>query len=190
MAYDAAARKLYGLEAKLNLPDLHLNNNQFPARSGNTQVAQIQMGNQSHVLDNSSAACLSSTPIIRPSEINPDYYSHDSVMPFASENVEPDGKVAENEGNFGQNQEGIDELTNLNVNLPLFDASIWTEAAMSIDFPALDDPLIFGGNLMEGTGWDPLQSPCQLLLGCLAFLPWQRADGPSHIRNVALVVIQ
>ncbi|OAY50654.1 dehydration-responsive element-binding protein 2D [Manihot esculenta] len=152
MAYDAAARKLYGPDAKLNLPELHLNNNRFPAPSGHTQVSQVYMGNESQLLDDSDATCSSSNPIIRSSEMKSTYFRK-SIMSFADENVEPDDKVAENEGN-------IDELwANLNVNLPLFDDSIWAEAAMSIDFPAIDNPGIIGGNLMEGTGWDALQTP-------------------------------
>lgn len=156
VAYDAAARKLYGPEAKLNLPELPLKNNQFSAPSGNTQVSQIQMGNESQVLHNSGATCSSSSStLMKPSEMN-----HDSITPLSNENVASNSKVAENEGNLGQNQEGTDELwANLNVNLPLFDDSIWAEAAMSIDFPAMDDHGIFTGNLMDGTGWDAMQTP-------------------------------
>ncbi|KDP38573.1 hypothetical protein JCGZ_04498 [Jatropha curcas] len=156
MAYDAAARKLYGPEAKLNLPELHPNNNsRFPVE---THSAQIQMGNQSQGQHNSSTmssspSSSSGSPIIRTNDVTP-AYTHESS------NTESNGTVVEEEANLWQNQQGIDDLWgNLNVNLPLFDDSIWAEAAMSIDFPAMEDTGIFASNLMDVTGWDALHTP-------------------------------
>ncbi|KAJ6336232.1 hypothetical protein OIU78_012763 [Salix suchowensis] len=102
MAYDAAARKLYGPEAKLNLPELQVDNSQFPA-----------------------SPC----------------------------------QFSENDACFGRSGDVIKEFSsNFNVHMT-FDDSIWAEAALSINFPVTDDPGIFASNLMEGSGWDTLQTP-------------------------------
>ncbi|EEF52649.1 dehydration-responsive element-binding protein 2D [Ricinus communis] len=165
MAYDAAARKLYGPEAKLNLPELHSSKNKVPASSANSQASQLGNRSQSQILHNSGATCPSSGPIIRANNLVTPAYSYDSIVSFPNANVDCcNANVAEsNEASiYGQNQEGagINELwENLNVNLPLFDDSIWAEAAMSIDFPAMEDPGIFASNLMDGTNWDALQTP-------------------------------
>ncbi|XP_011029080.1 PREDICTED: dehydration-responsive element-binding protein 2D-like [Populus euphratica] len=129
MAYDAAARKLYGPEAKLNLPELQVNRSQFPASPANSQV--IQMTNQpSLLIQNSIPTC-----------------------------VDSNGMEVENDANFGRSGDVIKEFSaNLNVNMT-FNDSIWAEAALSINFPVMDDPGIFASNLMEGSGWDTLQAP-------------------------------
>ncbi|XP_065880559.1 dehydration-responsive element-binding protein 2D-like [Euphorbia lathyris] len=132
MAYDSAARKLYGPEAKLNLPD----HNRFPPASG------ITLSENQNQVPVSSAP----SPIIRDTDSN------------SSSNSIPDPiTAAENEDN---NQSGMEEFwANLNVNLPLQDDSIWTEAAMSIDFPAMEDPGVFASSLMDGMNGDALQTP-------------------------------
>lgn len=158
MAYDAAARKLYGPEAKLNLPALDVDN-QFPASSANTRFDQ--MGNESQIPHNSSPVCSSNSPLIRANYVTP-AYNHAPIMSLSNESIESSGKVSENEVSSGENEDGIDGFwANVNVNLPLFDDSIWTEAAMSINFPVSDDPGIFASNLMDcyGTGWDAKASP-------------------------------
>ncbi|XP_050228349.1 dehydration-responsive element-binding protein 2D [Mercurialis annua] len=172
MAYDSAAQKLYGPEAKLNLPPAHL------MHSGNNRpppvCANSQMGNQYQVLHNSgatTATCSSSSPITRADDHVTPAYSYDSVVAFSNENVEfCNEKVAEsceaNSYSYGQSQSsdgaGIDEVWgNLKVNLPLFDDSIWAEATMSIGnfIPAMEEAGIFASNLMDGTNWDALQTP-------------------------------
>ncbi|KAJ0024512.1 hypothetical protein Pint_09040 [Pistacia integerrima] len=130
MAYDAAARKLYGPDAKLNLPELSVNS-QYPTASANTQVPQ--MPNQPQNIHDSGIKCSPDTPL---------------------------PTVNENEAKVGQNEQGTDGFCeNLNVNLPEFDESIWAEAAMSIDYPMLEEPGLFGGNLVDGAGWDMLKTP-------------------------------
>ncbi|KAE8714419.1 Dehydration-responsive element-binding protein 2D [Hibiscus syriacus] len=137
MAYDAAARKLYGPDAKLNL-----------SQSQPSQVPQN--------LNNSSGMSSSNIPSIRVNEMAlPVYNSNDhSVMAFPNEK----------EAKFGQvNEDGTDRFwENMSVNLPVLNDNIWAETAMSLDFPMMvdDDPGSFGSNnLMEATGWDALQSP-------------------------------
>ncbi|KAJ4823873.1 hypothetical protein Tsubulata_030323 [Turnera subulata] len=155
MAYDAAACKLYGSEAKLNLPELQ------PQMTTNQISPPLPLPPppppphpHPQVLYNSSPTSTSSSNSPRVSDMS----SYDSVMSSSScESVESTGKVAES---GLQQEEAKDEYfwPNLNVNLPLLDdSSIWVEAAMSVDFPVMDqdDPAgFFASNLMEGTGWD------------------------------------
>ncbi|KAJ6708798.1 DEHYDRATION-RESPONSIVE ELEMENT-BINDING PROTEIN 2D-LIKE [Salix koriyanagi] len=160
MAYDAAARKLYGPEAKLNLPELQVDNSQFPASPANSQV--IQMTHQSsHLIHNSgpTSTCSSNIPSMESNEAKPILYSHDPIMSFSNGIVYSNGMEAENDACFGRSRDKIKEfLSNVNVNMT-FDDSIWAEAALSINFPVMDDPRIFASNLMEGSGWDTLHTP-------------------------------
>jgi hypothetical protein len=136
MAYDAAARKLYGSDAKLNLPNL---SSSAPTNSNNTR-------NMENSGTAAAATCSSSNgPIV---------YQNSS---FPNEKVEPQGKQAEYRVKFGENEEGsIDGVwENMNATFPVFDETIWAEAAMSLDFPAvMGDSGIFAGNFVDG-----LQSP-------------------------------
>ncbi|CAK7346297.1 unnamed protein product [Dovyalis caffra] len=159
MAYDAAARKLYGLEAKLNLPELRVNNTQFPATPANSQVAQITNQPYQLMYNCSPASTSSNTPSVESNEATPILYNHDPIMSFSNESVDSIRKEAENEVDFGRSDKEIKEFwANFNVNMP-FDDSIWIEAAMSINFPVVDDPGIFASYLMEGTGWDTSLAP-------------------------------
>ncbi|XWS24428.1 hypothetical protein CRYUN_Cryun28dG0101100 [Craigia yunnanensis] len=160
MTYDAAARKLYGSDAKLNLPELSLNP-QYPPSSANTQVATI--GKQPQNVNNSSGTSSSnSLTIIRANDVTP-VYNNDSVMSFPNENIDSQGNLAENNAKFGQKEDEVDGFwENMSVNLPVLDDSIWAEAAMSLDFPVMDDPGSFGSNLVDSTGWDALQYPWRI----------------------------
>ncbi|PPD80785.1 hypothetical protein GOBAR_DD22277 [Gossypium barbadense] len=159
MAYDAAARKLYGSEAKLNLPELCVGP-RYPPPSTNTQAAA--MGNQPQNLNNSGTCSSNSPIIIRTNDVQP-VYNNDSVISFDSfpnENIDSQGNPAENNAKFGQNEDGIDGFwENMCVNLPVLDESIWAEAAISLDFPVMDDPGSFASSLVDVTGWDALQTP-------------------------------
>ncbi|XP_041017383.1 dehydration-responsive element-binding protein 2D-like [Juglans microcarpa x Juglans regia] len=154
-AYDAAARKLYGSVAKLNLPDLSSTiNSRRPATSNKNQTANIE--NQSHVMHNSGTTATtsspnSSCPIVRDIEdVKPQVYQNSSTMSFTDESVETQEKqAAEYNVKFGENEEGIDGLWgNINPSFPVFDETIWAEAAMSLDFPFMGDSGIFAGNLI------------------------------------------
>ncbi|KAG2698486.1 hypothetical protein I3760_07G153300 [Carya illinoinensis] len=163
MAYDAAARKLYGSEAKLNLPDLSSTiNSRHPATSNNTKIANIE--NQSHVMHNSgttSTTCSrnNSSPIVRDIEdVIPQVYQNSSTMSFTDENVESQEKQAEYNVKFGENEEGIGGLWGNINHFPVFDETIWAEAATSLDFPFMGDSGVFAGNLVDGSDRETLQS--------------------------------
>ncbi|KAK8572569.1 hypothetical protein V6N13_048158 [Hibiscus sabdariffa] len=156
MAYDAAARKLYGSDAKLNLPELCPNYTN-PQTQPSQVAPMVSYHNQPQNLNNSGMSS-SNIPSFRVSDIAPPVCNNNdsSVMCFPNENMDPGGSLVE------VNEDGADGFwENMSVNLPLIDESIWAETAMSLDFPMMmDDPGSLGSNnLMEATGWDALQTP-------------------------------
>ncbi|KAK8580859.1 hypothetical protein V6N13_143917 [Hibiscus sabdariffa] len=156
MAYDAAARKLYGSEAKLNLPEL-CPSRRYPLPPTYTQVAAIE--NQHQNVNNQGTGSSNSPIIIRSDDVQ-HVFNNDSVKSFRNENLDSQENLAENNAKVGQNKDEIDGFwENMWVDLPVLDESIWAEAAISIDFPLMDDPGSFAGNLVDATGWDVLQSP-------------------------------
>lgn len=139
LAYDAAARKLYGPEAKLNLPQQPSNS------SNNTHLIIPQMGNQFPNHRTSAPSCSS---------------NNDSTVPCPDSKVESRGNLVDSNVKFGKDEDGMEEIwENMSLNLPVFDDSIWAEAAMSLGFPTMEDPGILGGNFVDTTGWDSLHSP-------------------------------
>ncbi|KAB2628179.1 dehydration-responsive element-binding protein 2D-like [Pyrus ussuriensis x Pyrus communis] len=178
LAYDAAARKLYGSGAKLNLPEQrvphchqhHLNQhlqNQVVPSPANPGVPP-QIPNQTLAQNNPSGT-----------GTNPAGYValvNDIAVPFIGDNfltVKADqphrnwavalpeqggAEVGENMSSGGNNEmEGI-LWGNTSGNFPVFDDSIWTEAAMSLDLPAVEDYGVFGGGFVDGTGWETMHS--------------------------------
>ncbi|XP_044510308.1 dehydration-responsive element-binding protein 2D-like [Mangifera indica] len=153
VAYDAAARKLYGPDAKLNLPELSVNS-QYPTAPATSQVPQ--MPNPPQVIHGSGINRSPSTPIPTMNDATQVYNNNNNSMM----SVESHSNLAENDYKVGQNEQGMDGFwENLNVNLPVFDESIWAEAAMSIDYPMLGEPGPPAGHLLDGAGWDVFQTP-------------------------------
>lgn len=157
MAYDAAARKLYGSEAKLNLPELHpTTNNPFPSSSIMISNQIVQSRNQYYPQVHNSSP--SSTTWSGSTRVSDMASSYDSAISSYCDSEESSGKVAETYLNMGQNEAALDEPW-ADLYLPSLEDSIWAEAAMPINFPAEDDPTFFAGNLVDGTGWDGLETP-------------------------------
>ncbi|KAF7138688.1 hypothetical protein RHSIM_Rhsim07G0244000 [Rhododendron simsii] len=131
VAYDAAARKLYGTDAKLNLPELCGSHPQFSIPSANFPVSPVKKESG------------------RDSPENP---SNDPLLEFSDESRLE---------RVGENDVGIMEglWGNLNANLPEFDdSSLWAEAMATMDFQAVD-PGIFAGNCEDGKGLEAMQDP-------------------------------
>ncbi|KAE8659875.1 Dehydration-responsive element-binding protein 2D [Hibiscus syriacus] len=127
MAYDAAARKLYGTEAKLNLPEL-CPSPRYPPPSTNTQVPAI--GSQPQNLNNPGTGSSDIPIIIRFNDVQP-VYNNDSVMSFPTRTLILK-KTWWRAMKIGANEDGIDRFwENMSVNLPFLDESIWAEAAIS-----------------------------------------------------------
>ena len=175
LAYDAAARKLYGPDAKLNLPghSVPVNNShsQRPpsyASTSQNNIAQMENLHQPQIQHNSDVA-----PAAAPSSnfnTNPavsmasqqvgvgPIYTGDSIVSLSLDttNTKPfDGyaiaKPMENE---------VEELRpfwgTMNEGLPVLDDSIWVEAAMSLDFPVIAEAGINypNANLADVSVWD------------------------------------
>ncbi|XP_039060910.1 dehydration-responsive element-binding protein 2D-like isoform X2 [Hibiscus syriacus] len=139
MTYDAAARKLYGSDAKLNLPHSSVN-----PPIGNRPI-------------NTATSSSNNPIIIRVNDATP-LNKNDSVdLCFPNENIDSPWNMAENNAKFGGSEDESGGFwENMSVNLPVLD-SIWAEAARSLDFAMI--PGILGTNLVDATGWDALQSP-------------------------------
>lgn len=181
MAYDAAARKLYGSDAKLNLPELSPTTHQHYhscSSAGNTTQQNQQLPprilhqNSSSIINNSTINGVLND-VVNTAQLY-DSNSTSSTVCSTNENVSQANNpaaVADNNNSnnnnvvmkMGENNEG--EVDNglwgsMNASLPVFDESIWAEAALSIDFPLMEDHGIFAGNFVDGTtGWEALQTP-------------------------------
>lgn len=132
LAYDAVARKLYGSDAKLNLPELCVGSSQYSIPSVNFPVNPVKK----EITSGDSPE-------------NPDVlssgFSYESRMERVGEN-----DVGILEGFWG----------NLNANLPEFDdSSLWAEATATMDFQSVLNSGIFAGNFEDGKGWGAMQDP-------------------------------
>nr|XP_016511921.1 PREDICTED: dehydration-responsive element-binding protein 2D-like [Nicotiana tabacum] len=175
VAYDAAARKLYGADAKLNLP--HLYNKQAQAQVQAHNSRPNTMG-----LDNAGGP-VSAPPTCNPAAVynvaSPSTWSmgndHTSFYfnnDFGNNNFSTGdqdlvsfqfldiNQTAEefDENNINQN-EGIggEMWRDLNMNLPeIDDSSIWEEAKATTSFQeAVSDPGIYACNLDDGINYPP-----------------------------------
>ncbi|TKY45849.1 Dehydration-responsive element-binding protein 2D [Spatholobus suberectus] len=173
LAYDAAARKLYGSDAKLNLPELSVSSmksqSQYPPPSSatNTQFLQMENLQQPQIQNNIDMATCSNfntNPAASMASqqvgVGPIYTSDSIVSLPLDTNPKPVettyAKPVENEGEFRPSWGPINE------GLPLFDDSIWTEAAMSLDFSliAAETGIYTSGNNLADVGvWDSQQTP-------------------------------
>lgn len=170
LAYDAAARKLYGPDAKLNLPDIPMKSQSqcppppppgpppSPPSAANTQIPQenmqqhqiqqnIDMAAFSNFNTNSAVSMASQQVGVGP------IYTSNSIMSLP---VDTNPNYVVNEAEFHPSWATMNEI------LPVFDDSIWAEAAMSLDFPiiAAETEIYAPGNNLADVGmWDSLQTP-------------------------------
>ncbi|KAA8528695.1 hypothetical protein F0562_036050 [Nyssa sinensis] len=139
IAYDAAARKLYGSNAKLNLPaEPYVNQTQTQSQKGNLTQTQNQQSSGASSSD-------SPTSVVTDESVFCDNRS-------ATRDVE-----SQNKERVGKKEVGIDAIWgNLNESLPDFDdSSIWAEATAAMDFDqAVGDRGIFIGNYEDGISWE------------------------------------
>lgn len=163
IAYDAAARKLYGADAKLNLPHLCRRSQHTPIYSVKTTTTPINSGGgnqggsqQIHLQQNSllDFPCNSSSfpPQFHPNEgMFSDTNSNATFYPAATTSI------INNNGNVVvKTEDGALEgmWENLSANLPeIDDSSIWAEAQATTSFQAaVNDPGIFE----DSKSWDEM----------------------------------
>ncbi|CAJ1972497.1 unnamed protein product [Sphenostylis stenocarpa] len=188
-AYDSAARKLYGSDAQLNLPPRPVPMNPHPLPPylpPNPQIPQMPPPPQPQnpqIFLPYELLSLCSSDLINNLTNNPNImtnplvsmppdqhaiadsapvYTSDSLVGIPYETsttpmgIYPSNPV-EMEGNMlGPFWGSINDLP-----YPLFDESIWTEAAMSLDFPVIPDADgIYGAETFYEVGpWDSMQTP-------------------------------
>ncbi|XP_068483987.1 dehydration-responsive element-binding protein 2D-like [Phaseolus vulgaris] len=170
LAYDAAARKLYGPDAKLNLPDLTVPPMKPPQCPPphpdiNTQTPEMENLQQPLMQNNIDMATCSNfnfNPAVSMASqevgVTPIYTSDCIVsLPLDTnpEPIETYTKPGGIEGEFCPSWETMNE------SLPVFDDSIWAEAAMSLDFPliAAETEIYTPENTLADVDmWDP-QAP-------------------------------
>ncbi|KAK7409942.1 hypothetical protein VNO78_00366 [Psophocarpus tetragonolobus] len=176
LAYDAAARKLYGSDAKLNLPELSMSSLKSqsqskcpppsPPSATNPQIPHIENLHQPQIQNNIDMAACSNfniNPVVTMASqqvgVEPIYTSDSIVsLPFDTGpmGVEAYGKPLDNDMEFHSSWGTINDT------FPVFDDSIWAEAAMSLDFPLIapDTEIYTSGNNFSDVGvWDSLQTP-------------------------------
>ncbi|KAM7517224.1 hypothetical protein LguiA_006807 [Lonicera macranthoides] len=149
VAYDAAALKLFGPDATLNLE--------------NKSSATSYIPNQVQIFHQHSSSSDQSPPL---SGVTTEFEETSSSMFLDHEiNINAGGANFQNarfdqyEHNHGENEVGnVDDAfwENLNVSLPEFDdSSMWAEATATMDFQAMNDPGILAANFGGGTSWEP-----------------------------------
>ncbi|XP_057423605.1 dehydration-responsive element-binding protein 2B-like [Lotus japonicus] len=193
LAYDAAARKLYGSEAKLNLPELSVpaansHHQSVPDTTittapANNQVVVPQMHQQQPQIhqnfddaavtsvltssDFSSNMMMNNPAISMPSHHHHQHVVGDGSM-YSSDSVVPLLPLETNNNTNAAAMDTTDDMfrsffgtVNNETMPPVFDDSIWAEAAMSLDFPVVADDGIYtaSGNFGEVGVWDTLQTP-------------------------------
>lgn len=173
LAYDAAARKLYGSDAKLNLPDLSLNSHSHPPPPpplpNSSAPTHIDIP---HIIPNqqflhpsplppppssfNAMAPNNNTPLMSvsmPSQqqigIGPLYSNNSSGSGSGSGSVSAMSvpfKTEEDIKPLQMKEEDFGQFwgtMNDGLPVPEFDDSIWAEAAMSLDFPVMPDAGIY-----------------------------------------------
>ncbi|XP_027094904.2 dehydration-responsive element-binding protein 2D-like [Coffea eugenioides] len=175
IAYDAAARKLYGTAAKLNLPHLYRRPQHIPVYSTLNTTTPIDTGGenqtglrpvpfqQSPFRNFASSSNSSYPPQCQPNErlffqtetnaTTTGYLAGTTTAGVTSVPNDNNNFVDDNGNEAVESEEGTMRgmWNKLNANLPAIDdSSIWAEAQAASPFQAaVTDPGIFGGNFED-----------------------------------------
>ncbi|KAI8003034.1 Dehydration-responsive element-binding protein 2D [Camellia lanceoleosa] len=149
MAYDSAARRLYGPGANLNLPELYAATTRFSISGTNIP---INLHQESSGLDSAGS---SESPLSG--------LTNESVYAAAATSF-PGGDMgveSRNKERVGREERGDDGFwRNLNAELPEFDDSaMWAEATATMDFQVMARPGNFVEDFEDGKGWEAIQYP-------------------------------
>ncbi|KAE9586153.1 hypothetical protein Lal_00010210 [Lupinus albus] len=171
LAYDAAARKLYGPDAKLNLPELstisqcpssNTTRTQTQTQTQNLQAQYLPQLHHNFGVPNTNSHNLNMSMNQVGGGVAPTY-TNNSIMSLP---LQANVMSMDNFSKPMDNEDFHSILGTSNEIMPVFDESIWKEAAMSLDiarsmdFPMTQDLGIYAdGNLAEISAWDSLQTP-------------------------------
>ncbi|KAB2620999.1 dehydration-responsive element-binding protein 2D-like [Pyrus ussuriensis x Pyrus communis] len=167
LAYDAAARKLYGSQAKLNLPD-----QQAPKYHRHQLNPHLQHQNNLSGTG-TNPACYAApekdiaVPVICNNCANVKVDQPPGNYNYRRAETQPEqgGMKVEENMTSGVNNKGIEWMGysggNMSESFPVFDDSIWTEA--SLDLPVMADQGNFGGCFGDINCWETMPSS----LGCM-----------------------
>ncbi|QHN84096.1 hypothetical protein HN51_038691 [Arachis hypogaea] len=158
LAYDAAARKLYGHDAKLNLPDLQpsISTTQDIQRDNLLQQQSHMMINQHNIgtsFNNNNNHLKPLVPMADEVGVTP-IYTNEAIMslplrddinninnfntkPIILESFQNPTKPMDN--NIINNNNNVEKPSSSFSEPDFYDDSIWTEAAASLNFPMLSD---------------------------------------------------
>ena len=172
LAYDAAAHKLYGHNAKLNLPDLLLPPAipQCPPVPSVTTTPVIQVDHLRMIQHNHIHTSFSNlnnnnnlNPVVSIAEVGvgPIHTSEAIVsLPFLETKTNTKAAIESCRNPKPVETNVADQVHSFwgtgNEAMPVYDDSIWTEAAMSLNFPVFPDAAGFYG--AGNMAWD-LQTP-------------------------------
>lgn len=172
MAYDAAAHKLYGPSARLNLPELCMQQlDRFPTSSANTKMIPVKA--ETFTPKPESIACSSGNTTFRDNRCETGPREMQPELPACSCSCSNNNKVemeacngevgndthstsvtlgvggSEEGGSLNGGGGGGDGIwsSNFNVHTPEMDESLWADAAMAINFPVAAE------NNMDYRGW-------------------------------------
>lgn len=208
LAYDAAARKLYGPDAKLNLAELSVPAPALAAVNPSHMQQQPQVVPEmliqqqqplvhptfdlvnvtshpsgfNNILNNNPVVVSSMASSFLADAAVPVYTSCDSILslPSATTNYTNTNTVPMEMENYSSSIPTVESNGDnmfrsfwgptMDDTMPVFDQSIWTEAAMSLDLPIIADNGFYGrgvggnkggGNffLDEVAAWDSLHTP-------------------------------
>ncbi|KAK4351927.1 hypothetical protein RND71_027445 [Anisodus tanguticus] len=169
MAYDKAARKLYGAQAKLNLP--HLFNKQAQDQAQNSRPNVISPASAPppynpvpttvyNVASPSTWSVGNDASLYFNNDFGTNnFFTNDQTsFQFLDMNQTADEEFDENNNNNNNNnnQLGGEMWRDLDINLPVInDSSIWEEAQATTSFQAVTDPGIYACNLDDGINYPP-----------------------------------
>lgn len=169
LAYDAAARKLYGSEAKLNLPEISVSSkSQPPIPSNNAQIPQIQPPQVqtpqgfdiSGVNSSNFNANLNTLLPFGEAPMYANSSNNTNNNSLVSLPIDTNVELMETYPSQIENGDKFQSFWGTpNDTMPVIDDSIWNDAAMSFDFPVVADDGFFPTNFTEMGAWDSLQTP-------------------------------
>ncbi|CAJ2643006.1 unnamed protein product [Trifolium pratense] len=157
LAYDAAARKLYGSRAKLNLPEISMSK-KSQGQQSLPDPQNVKTGDSYPPQINHSVDMVTSSDF----NANPNPTIPMASQPLRNNDCTPslplDGNPNPIDPTF---EDFLPSLETTNGGFSSLSDSIWPDDAMPIDFPInyANSGIFTEANMADGNGWDSLQTP-------------------------------